>query len=176
MPKKRRTTRQKRKAQSKPRSNAAATRKTRAAATRKRRSRKPIDLQQHAFQVFAEQADSLWARLSDQCRQFAEGFNRALGIPALQVQADPSTVRVGYSQSDAELFLQLDRTERYLQAWVNTGCATYGTCLTDRLPVGLTVNGNELQFVLGGDIVSDERLAVALLTQLTTGSAPQDQS
>jgi hypothetical protein len=121
--------------------------------------------------VFAEQADALWNRLADQCHQFANGFNGALGVPTLYVHADAKSVRVEYPQIDARLFFQLDRDERYLDAWISTGCATHGTCLTDRLPVGLTVNGDELQFVLGGDVISDERLAVSLLTQLTTGAA-----
>jgi hypothetical protein len=165
---KRRTRKEVRRVKSKPRSRAASS-------SRRRPSRKPLDLQQRTFQVFAEQADSLWSRLTDQCRQFADGFNQAVGAPALQVEAEPTKVRVAYPQGDAELFLQLDKAERYVQAWLNTGCATYGNCLTDQLPVGLTVNGNELQFVLRGDIASDERVAVTLLTQLTTGSAEQEQ-
>jgi hypothetical protein len=161
---KRRTRKAARRVKSKPRSRAASS-------PRSRRSRKPLDLQQRTFQVFAEQADSLWSRLTDQCRQFAYGFNQAVGVPALQVQAEPTTIRVTYPRGDAELFFQLDKAERYLQAWLNTGCATYGTCLTDPLPVGLTVKGNELQFALKGDIASDEHLAVTLLTQLTSGNA-----
>jgi hypothetical protein len=151
--------------------------RARAASSRRRTpSRKPLDLQQRTFQVFAEQADSLWSRLADQCRQFADGFNQAVGAHELQVQAEPTKVRVAYPRADAELFFQLDKTERYVQAWLNTGCATYGNCLTDTLPVGLTVNGNELQFVLRGDIASDERVAVTLLTQLTTGNSELEQS
>jgi hypothetical protein len=133
-------------------------------------------MQQRTFQIFAEQADSLWSRLTDQCRQFAYGFNQAVGAPALEVQAEPDTLRVAYPRGDAELFLRLDKAERYVQAWLNTGCATYGHCLTDQLPVGLTVNGSELQFALRGDTASDERVAVTLLTQLTTGNAEQERS
>jgi hypothetical protein len=173
---KNRTRRRKRRITSRPRRRAATSRsRQRAVATRRRRSRKPVDIQKHAFQVFAEQADSLWNGLTEQCRQFAGGFNGAAGTTALHVHADPNSVRVEYPQIDAQLCFQLDRSERYLQVWVNSGCATYGTCLTDLLPVGLTVNGDELQFVLGGDVVSDERLVVRLLTQLTTGSPEQPQ-
>ena|ERR1700722_18093239 len=144
--------------------------------SRRKPSRKPLDQQERTFQVFAEQADSLWSRLTDQCRQFAYGFNEAVGAPALQVQAESNTLRVAYPRGDAELFFQLDKVERYLQAWLNTGCATYGSCLSDALPVGLTVRGNELQFAFRGDVASDEHLAVTLLTQLTNGNAEQDQS
>ena len=144
--------------------------------SRGKSSSKPLDLQKRAFRVFAEQADPLWAGLADQCRQFADGFNRALGAEELHIQAAPTTLRVAYPRADAELFVQLDKAERFVQAMLNTGCATYGTCLTDQPPVGLTVNGNELHFVLSGEVVSDERLAVILLTQLTSGQSDQEQS
>ena len=136
-------------------------------------SSKPLDLQKRAFRVFAEQADPLWAGLTDQCRQFADGFNKALGAEELHIQAAPTTLRVAYPRADAELFVQLDKGERYVQAMLNTGCATYGNCLTDQPLVGLTVNGNQLHFVLAGEVVSDERLAVILLTQLTSGKSDQ---
>jgi hypothetical protein len=142
-----------------------------ASVSRPKSLRKPLDVQQHVFRVFAAQADSLWDGLTDQCRQFAHGFNQAIGAPALQVLAEPTTLRVAYPQADAELFFQFDRGERFLQAWMNTGCATYGTCLTDLLPVGLTVRGKVLRFALKGDVASDEQLAVTLLTQLTSGSS-----
>jgi hypothetical protein len=78
---------------------------------------------------------------------------------------------VAYPRADAELVFQLDKAERYLQLWVNTDCAASGQCLADQPSVGLTVNGNELQFVLAGEVISDERLAVRLLTQLTGGKS-----
>jgi hypothetical protein len=147
-----------------------------ALSSRRRPSPKTLDLQQRAFRAFANQADSLWSGLTNQCQQFAEGFNQAAGGPALQVHVESTTVRVAYPPGDAELFLQLDKDERYVQAWLNSGCTTYGSCLSDQLPVGLTVTGDELQFVLRGDIVSDEHVAVVLLTQLTSGTADQEPS
>jgi|SRR5271170_3629985 len=179
MVRKRRTIKVHRRAKSKPKSRAKASPSkpgSRAAPSRRRAARKPLDLQERTFQVFAEQADSLWSRLTDQCQQFADGFNQALGAPALQVLAEPTTLRVAYPRGDAELFFQLDKVQRYVQAWLNTGCITYGDCLTDPLPVGLTVNGNELQFAFRGDVTSDEQLAVTLLTQLTSGNAEQERS
>jgi hypothetical protein len=173
---KRRTRREVRRVKSKPKSRAASSPRRKPSRSRRKPSRKPIDLQERTFQVFAEQADSLWSGLTDQCRQFADGFNQAIGAPALQVQAEPTTLRVTYPRGDAELFFQLDKAERYLQAWLNTGCATYGTCLTDALPVGLTVRGSELQFAFRGDVASDEHLAVTLLTQLTSGNGEPDRS
>lgn len=174
MVRKRRTGKQKRQTKSKPKSRAVSS--SRAKPSRGKSSRKQLDLQERAFQVFAEQADPLWSGLTNQCRQFADGFNKALGALELHVEAAPGTLRVAYPRADAELFFQLDKAERYFQAWLNTGCATYGSCFTDQPPVGLTVNGNELQFVLAGDVVSDERLAVTLLTQLTSGKSEQERS
>jgi hypothetical protein len=173
---KRRTGKEKQPARPKPKSRAASSSRSKPSRSRSKPSRKPLDLQERTFQVFAEQADSLWSRFTDQCRQFAYGFNQAVGAPALLVQAESTTLRVTYPRGDAELFLQLDKAERYLQAWLNTGCATYGTCLTDALPVGLTVRGNQLQFALGGDVASDEHLAVTLLTQLTSGNGEPERS
>jgi hypothetical protein len=173
---KRRTGKEKQPAKPKPKSRAASSSRRKPSRSRRKPSRQPIDLQQRTFQVFAEQADSLWSRLTDQCRQFAYGFNQAVGAPALEVQAEPTTLRVTYPRGDAELFVQLDKVERYVQAWLNTGCVTYGSCLTAPLPVGLTVNGNELQFALGGDIASDEQVAVTLLTQLTSGNGEPERS
>jgi hypothetical protein len=166
---KRRTKKDKRRPKRKPKSRTVSS-------SRGGRSRKRLDLQEKTLQVFAEQADSLWSRLTDQCRQFAYGFNRVMGESALQVEAEPTTLRVAYVPGDAELFFQLDKEERYVQAWMNTGCATLGHCLSDQLPVGLMVRNNQLQFAFGGDIASDERIAVALLTQLTSGNARQEPS
>ena len=158
-----------RRARSKPKSGTGSS-------SRRRPSRKPLDLQEQAFKAFAEQVDSLWASLADQCRQFADGFNRVAEAPALLVEAEPTSLRVVYRLADAELFVQLDRDERLLQAWLNTGRATYGSCVTDQLPVGLTVRASRLHFVMSGEVVSDEHLAVTLLTQLTAGRSEQEPS
>ena len=166
MVRKPRTGKQSRQARTKPKAGAGLP-------ARGKKSRTQPDLQQRAFQVFAEQADPLWTDLANQCRQFADGFNKALGARELHVEAAPTTLHVAYPRADAELFVQLDKAERYVQATLNTGCATYGSCLTEQPPVGLTVNGNELRFVLGGEVVSNERLAVALLTQLTSGKSEE---
>jgi hypothetical protein len=158
-----RTRKQRRPTKSKQKSRAVSS-------SRRKPSRKAPDLQERTFQVFAEQAGPLWTGLTNQCREFADGFNRALGAQELHVESAPTTLRIAYPRGDAELFLQLDRAERYLQVRLNTECID-GSCLSDQPSVGLTVNGNQLQFVLAGDIVSDERLAVTLLTQLTSGKA-----
>jgi len=169
MAQKRRAGKQKRQPKSKPKSRAVAS-------SRRKSPRRRVDLQKRAFEVFAKQVDPLWSGLTTQCRQFADGFNKALGAEELFVQSAPTTLRVAYPRADVELLLQLDKAERFLQASLNTDCAASGTCVADQPSVGLTVNGNELQFVLRGEVVSDERLAVTLLTQLTRGTSEQEQS
>jgi hypothetical protein len=156
----------------KPRRQVTSKQKSRRAASPRKPSRKQPDLQERLFRVFAEQAGPLWTDLTNQCQQFADGFNQAIGAAELQVQAAPTTLRVAYPRADAELFVQLDTVERYVQATLNTGCGPYGNC-ADQPAVGLTVNDNALRFVLAGEVVSNEQLAVALLTQLTSGKSEQ---
>jgi hypothetical protein len=166
---KRRSSVRKRRTQPKRKTGAASSSRA------KPRRRRP-DLQERVFQVFAEQVDSLWSGLTDQCRQFADGFNNELGGTELRLEADETTLRAAYPRGDAELFVTLDRSERYLQCWLNTGCATYGTCLTNQTPVGLTVKDDALRLMLAGEVVSDEQLAITLLTQLTSGDPEPEES
>jgi hypothetical protein len=133
------------------------------------RRKRPPDLQERMLQVFEEQADSLWSGFADQCRQFAEGFNHQLGGPELKVDADATTLRAVYPKGEAELFLTLDKAERYVQCWVNAGCGAEACCSPNQLPVGMTVRDDALHFAFGGEVVSDEYLAITLLTQLTSG-------
>jgi hypothetical protein len=127
------------------------------------------------FRVFAEQADSLWSRFANQCRQFAEGFNTQLGAPALKVEADATTLRAAYPKGEAELVVTLDKAERYVECWVNSACGAEGGCSTNQ-PVGMTVRDNALHFAFGGEIVTDEHLAITLLTQLTNGNFGEEAS
>src|SRR5688572_28794103 len=142
--------------------------KRRTKSSRGKPRRKQDDMQARAFQAFAEQADSLWSRLADQCRQFADGFNHRLGSAELKIEADASSLRAAYPKADAELVVTLDRSERYVQCRMNSGCST-GACNTDQPPVGMTVRGHVLHWAFAGDVVSDERLAITLLTELTRG-------
>ena len=155
-------------AKAKPRSRAASA--PRKKPSRRKPSRKPLDVQQQVFRVFAEQADSLWNGLTDQCRQFAYGFNQAVGAPALQVLAEPTMLRVAYPQADAELLFQFDKTERYVQAWMNIGMRDLWQ-LPGRSVAGRTHRQREASSGsrCRGDVASDEHLAVTLLKQLTSG-------
>ena len=168
MPRKRRAEQQSRQGTSK--------RKRRTVSPSVRKSARVPDLQARAYQVFAEQADPLWSDLTDQCRQFAHGFNQALGSTELHVNTEGTTLLVAYPRAEAVLRVALDKGERYVQATLDTGCAARGTCAADQPVVGLTVNGNDLRFVLAGEIVSNEQLAVELLTKLTRGTSEGEQS
>ena len=92
------------------------------------------------------------------------------------VEAAATTIRVAYPRADAVLSVALDKAERYVQATLDNGCADRGSCAADQPAVGLTVNGNDLRFVLAGEIVSNEQLAVELLTKLTRGTSEGEQS
>src|SRR5689334_6275877 len=72
------------------------------------------DLQRKVLQAFEEQADSLWSQLTGHCREFADGFNRAVGAPVLMVEADQATLRVTYPRAETELLMQLDKSDRVL--------------------------------------------------------------
>ena len=160
-----------------PRRRTASTRKRGAvSSSRRKSSRGGPDLQRRAYQVFAEQAVPLWNDLTYQCEQFAAGFNQALGSDELHVEAAGTTIRVAYPRADAVLSVALDKAERYVQATLDNGCADRGSCAADQPAVGLTVNGNDLRFVLAGEIVSNEQLAVELLTKLTRGTSEGEQS
>ena len=150
--------------------------KAKRAGDRRTKRHKRPDLQARVFRVFAAQADSLWSGFADQCRQFAEGFNDQLGTTELIVEADATTVRATYPKGERELLVTLDKAERYVQCWVNTGCGTEGCCGTSQPPVGMMVRDNALHFAFGGEAVTDERLAIALLTQLTSGNAAEQLS
>jgi hypothetical protein len=163
VPTKRRTsTRTRRKAKS---------RSAKVATSRRPRAEDPDALQRRILRTFDEQADSLWSRLANHCREFASGFNQAVGEPVLIVEADPTTLRVTYPRAETELFMQLDKSDRLLLARVNNGCdASVCTDCSPALPVGLTVSGDRLQLVLRGDVTPDEQVAVTLLTELTNGT------
>jgi hypothetical protein len=153
-------------------SRARSARKRTARAAPKRPARKAPDLQEQVVRAFEQQVDSLLSRLADQCRQFAEGFNQAIGsTAALTVAADRNVLRVSYPQAETELVMELDREERYLDTAIYSDLADGAYHFRDPLSVGLTVSDDKLQFVLTGDIVSEEHVAVALLRRLTSGDS-----
>jgi hypothetical protein len=170
-----------RRPRSKPKRRAGAVKTSRTRATRgkaprtrssrKRPSRKPVDLREHHLAVYAKQIDSLWNRLADQCRQFATGFNQAAGGSVLEIQQpNPMTIRAAYPRAEMELVLTLDKQEGYIDGVMNVGLPADGELFQVPIGVGLTVSDSTLRFVRKGDIVSDEFVAVDILTQLTSGN------
>jgi hypothetical protein len=142
-----------------------ATRKPRAtrSATRSKVSKA---VEQKAFQLFDQQIDPLWNRLGHECREFADGFNQEIGMRQLHVEGNLDSLLVKFTASGAEVFLQLDRAQKHLSCWLNSGCTSYGSCITDQPPISFAIVNGQLQFAYSGNIISEEELTVKLLTEL----------
>jgi len=139
--------------------------------TARRKSRTP-SAAQRAFDLFDQQIDPLWDRLTNECRHFAEGFNQEIGAHQLLVESFDAGVMVRLTTDGAEAFFQLDRTGRHVSVVMRTGCTNFGSCITDQAPVGLTILGGQLRLLFRGEAVSEEQLAVKILTDLLEPDAP----
>ena len=128
---------------------------------------------QRAFDVFDQQIDPLWDRLTNECRHFAQGFNQEMGAPQLLVERIDAGLMVRLTTDGAEAFFQLDRTGRHVSVAMSTGCTNFGSCITDQAPVGLTILGGQLRLLFRGEAVSEEELAVKILTDLLEADAPK---
>lgn len=140
--------------------------------TARRKSSTP-SAAQRAFDLFDQQIDPLWERLANECRHFAQGFNQEMGAHQLLVESIDAGVMVRLTTDGAEAFFQLDRTGRHVSVVMRTGCANFGSCITDQAPVGLTILGGQLRFLFRGEAVSEEELAVKILTDLLEADTPQ---
>src|SRR6185295_11142142 len=128
--------------------------------------------EKRAFDVFDQQIDPLWARLENECRQFAEGFNREMGADQLRVESHPAGLMVRLTTDGAEAFFQLDRDGRHVAVATSTGCTNFGSCITDQAPVGLAILDGPLRLLFGGRAISEEELAVKILTDLLEADSP----
>ena len=128
---------------------------------------------QRAFDVFDQQIDPLWDRLTSQCRHFAQGFNQEIGVHQLLVESIAEGLMVRLTTDGAEAFFQLDRTGRHVSVVMRTGCRNFGSSITDQAPVGLTILGGQLRLLFRGEAVSEEELAVNILTDLLEADAPK---
>ena len=135
-------------------------------------SKERMTAAQRAFDVFDQQIDPLWESLTNECRHFARGFNQEMGAQQLLVESIAAGVMVRLTTDGAEAFFQLDRTGRYVSVVLRTGCTNLGSCITDQAPVGLTILGRQLRFLFRGEAVSEEELAVKILTDLLEADAP----
>jgi hypothetical protein len=129
--------------------------------------------EQRAFDVFDQQIDPLWNRLTNECRQFAQGFNQEMGAHQLLVESTAAGLMVRSTTDGAEAFFQLDRTGRHVSVAMTTGFANLGSCITDQAPVALVILGGQLRFLFRGDAISEEDLAVKILTDLLEADAPK---
>lgn len=140
--------------------------------TARRKSRTPSSAQR-AFDLFDQQIDPLWERLTNECRHFAQGFNQEMGAHQLLVESIDAGVMVRLTTDGAEAFFQLDRTGRHVSVAMTTGCTNFGSCITDQAPVGLTILDGQLRLLFRGEAVSEEELAVRILTDLLEADAPK---
>jgi len=129
--------------------------------------------EKRAFEIFDRQIGPMWDRLSDRCRQFAEGFNKEIGADQLRVESNPAGLMVRLTTDGAEAFFQLDRTARHVSVAMSTGCTNFGSCITDQAPVGLAILDGQLRFLFGGSAISEEELAVRILTDLLEADSPK---
>jgi hypothetical protein len=145
---------------------AARSRRQPAAAKRRKAAEK------RGLEIFDQQIGALWDRFTNECRQFAEGFNQEIGSHQLQLEENPAGLMVKLPTDGAEVFFQLDRAERHVQCVMTSGCTSFGSCITEQAPMGLTIMDGRLQFVYDGLLVSEEELAVNLLTRLVESGTP----
>jgi len=136
----------------------------------RRKSRTPAA--QRAFDLFDQQIDPLWDRLTNECRHFAHGFNQEMGAHQLVVESFDAGLMVKLTTDVAEAFFQLDRTARHVSVATTTGSAKFGSCIRDQAPVALTILDGQLRFLFRGEVVSEEELAVKVLTDLLEADAP----
>lgn len=128
--------------------------------------------QKRSFEIFDQQIDSLWNRFAGECRLFAQGFNQEIGADQLRIEENPAGLLVRFTADGAEVFFQLDRAERHIACIMTSGCTSFGSCITEHAPVGLTIVEGQLQFVYGGSLASEEDLAVRVLTSLVESGSP----
>jgi hypothetical protein len=165
------TTPQKRRSAQKGRTSAqnvrAARRQGPAASSKQRKA-----AEKRAFDLFDRQIEPLWNRLENECREFADGFNREMGADQLRVESNPAGLMVRLPTDGAEAFFQLDRTARHVSVAMTTGCTNFGSCITDQAPVGLAILDGQLRLLFGGRAISEEELAVKILTDLLEADSP----
>lgn len=154
---------------------ARATRpKKRRTASRPRRSatRAREAARKRSFEIFDRQIDALWTRFTSECRLFAQGFNQEIGADQLRIEENPAGLLVRFTADGAEVFFQLDRADRHIACVMTSGCTSFGSCITEHAPLGLTIVDAQLRFVYGGSPVSEEDLAVRVLTSLVESGSP----
>jgi hypothetical protein len=121
--------------------------------------------------LFHEQVGALWSRFGNECRQFADGFNAEWGSPALQIEFGSDAVMAKFA-GGGEVLVQLVRENQHVFCVMTSGCTDMGACCVDQLPLGLSIADGRLGFMYGADAVSEDSLAIKLLTDLVQMNTP----
>ena len=151
-----------------------ATASGRAASSKPRRDRassRTAAADKRAIEIFEQQIQPAWTRFGQECQQFAEGFNAEMRSHQLHVECGPNTIQAKFAQG-GEVFVQLDLENRQIACWITSCCGTFGSGIVEQSPIGLTNDVDRLRFVYGGPMVTEDDLAVSLLTYLTQCDTP----
>ena len=127
--------------------------------------------QKRAAEIFEQQVHSVWTRFGQECQQFAEGFNSEMGSQQLHVEANPDTVVATFAVG-GEVLVQLDRQQKHIGCWISSNCGGYGSCIVEQPPLGLAIEDDRLRFVYGASMISEDDLAVRLMTDLIQADIP----
>jgi hypothetical protein len=133
--------------------------------------RQAAEEQRALANLFHEQVEPLWSRFGNECRQFADGFNAEWGSPKLQIEFG-SDVVMGRFAGGGEVLVQLVRENQHVFCVLTSGCTDLGACSVDQLPLGLSIADGRLGFIYGAEAMSEDSLAVKLLTDLVQMNTP----
>ena len=157
-----------RSAAAKPRVKPRAAARRRVTSAKRKRAvpvRRVTVAQRRAAQLFEEQIQDVWNRFGHECLQFAEGFNNEIGSHQLHVDSTPDSVVANFAMG-GEVLVQLDREHKHVGCWISSQCGDFGSCIVEQPPIGLTVEDDRLRLVYGATPLSEDDLAVKLMTEL----------
>src|SRR5262245_36366412 len=175
-PTERRMNRQKRRVRTKSRRSSAVkrARKIRTAARARRgstttrraaASNRVTSDRTQAVQLFEAQIQNVWNRFGQECLQFAEGFNNEIGANQLVVDCNSDRVVARFS-AGGEMLVQLDREHHHVDCYISSSCGDFGSCVVEQPPLGFFIESDRLRWVFGAASISEDDLAVKLMTEL----------
>ena len=71
-----------------------------------------------------------------------------------------------------EVVVQLDPEQKHVGCSITSSCDSFGSCIIEKPPIGLTIDDERLQFVYGASLMSENDFAVTLLTNLVQSNTP----
>ena len=143
----------------------AASPKARRAVAKTRRTAGPSAAELRAGELFEQQIQGVWDRFGQECLQFAEGFNNEIGAHHLHVELGADSILAKLAMG-GELMMQLDREHRHVACYITSQCGDLGSCVVEQPPIGLTLDGDQLRWVFGATAMSEDDLAVKLMTDV----------